>query len=520
MSVELIRDILNYERIIAEGSSQTMVDGDIVIDEMNPDIDRILNVDGDAIISDTVVLEDKVLVEGKMRFTILYSSKGETVTLKKQETVSNFKQYVQAPMAVPNMSCKVIPVIEQIEYDTVAENKIKVNAIISLKTVVYQKSEAETVVDMKANELQALKDNMKVCEYVTQNNSKVIVKGKLELPQDKGEFADVVKLAAHVHKKDLVVQDGKLVVNACVLTRVLFTTNNGQTMSQDVDTAFTDEIMIDNLKPNMKCNVTFKVDDLNCEVLENELGERRILELQISIDICAKVYNERQVERLVDAYTSTSRFEFARDNINAIGYFNEGVDSQTLKERITIDDELEGIRDLVYVDVNPVITETKIVEDKVVCEGVLRVCAVYKPDREEEDLVSYKEEVPFKSTVSIDGARIDMLDEVEANVEFVSFDKASQREFDIKVVLEVCARLFNKMNIEIIKEIDEIDVEEILKNMPSLVLYTVQPKDTLWKIAKKYSTSIDDIVKLNDIENPEMIMPGMKLIIPKKGFMK
>lgn len=201
MSVELIRDILNYERIIAEGSSQTMVDGDIVIDEMNPDIDRILNVDGDAIISDSVVLEDKVLVEGKMRFTILYSSKGETVTLKKQETVSNFKQYVQAPMAVPNMSCKVIPVIEQIEYDTVAENKIKVNAIISLKTVVYQKSEAETVVDMKANELQSLKDNMKVCEYVTQNNSKVIVKGKLELPQDKGEFADIVKLAAHVHKR-------------------------------------------------------------------------------------------------------------------------------------------------------------------------------------------------------------------------------------------------------------------------------------------------------------------------------
>lgn len=291
-------------------------------------------------------------------------------------------------------------------------------------------------------------------------------------------------------------------------------------MSQDVDTAFTDEMMIENLKPNMKCNVTFKVDDLNCEVLENEAGERRVLELQIGIDICAKVYNERQVERLVDAYTSTSRFEFSRDNINAIGYFNEGIDSQTLKERITIDDELEGIRDLVYVDVNPVITETKIVEDKVVCEGVLRVCAIYKPDREEEDLISYKEEVPFKSTVAIDGARIDMLEEVEANVEFVSFDKASQREFDIKVVLEVCARLFNKMTIEIIKEIDEIDVEEILKNMPSLVLYTVQPKDTLWKIAKKYSTSIDDIVKLNDIDNPDMIMPGTKLIIPKKGFMK
>jgi nucleoid-associated protein YgaU len=31
---------------------------------------------------------------------------------------------------------------------------------------------------------------------------------------------------------------------------------------------------------------------------------------------------------------------------------------------------------------------------------------------------------------------------------------------------------------------------------------------------------MDDIIKINDLDNPDLIMPGMKLLIPKKGFMK
>ncbi|WDC85007.1 DUF3794 domain-containing protein [Caloramator sp. mosi_1] len=198
-----------------------MVSGDIVIDEMNPEIDKILSVDGEVTLMEATVLEDKVLVDGRMSFKILYASKGESSQVKIQKADTNFKHYVQAPMAVPNMTCKVMPSIETLEYEMVSDKKLKVNAVVTLKTVVYQKCEIETIVDIKGQELQTQKDTMKVCEFVSEDTSKVIVKGNLELPQDKGEFGNILKLSAHVHKKDLLIQDGKLVVNACVLSRVL-----------------------------------------------------------------------------------------------------------------------------------------------------------------------------------------------------------------------------------------------------------------------------------------------------------
>ena len=46
----------------------------------------------------------------------------------------------------------------------------------------------------------------------------------------------------------------------------------------------------------------------------------------------------------------------------------------------------------------------------------------------------------------------------------------------------------------------------------------VQPGDTLWKIAKKYCTTIDEIVRVNNIENPDLIYPNEKLIIPGRAL--
>ena len=52
--------------------------------------------------------------------------------------------------------------------------------------------------------------------------------------------------------------------------------------------------------------------------------------------------------------------------------------------------------------------------------------------------------------------------------------------------------------------------------MACAVIYMVQPGDTLWKIAKRYRTTVEDILAINEIENPDLIYPGQKLLIIKQ----
>jgi len=47
------------------------------------------------------------------------------------------------------------------------------------------------------------------------------------------------------------------------------------------------------------------------------------------------------------------------------------------------------------------------------------------------------------------------------------------------------------------------------------ITYIVQPGDTLSGIALKYNTTVDAIQKANNIQNPNLISVGQKLVVPR-----
>jgi len=51
--------------------------------------------------------------------------------------------------------------------------------------------------------------------------------------------------------------------------------------------------------------------------------------------------------------------------------------------------------------------------------------------------------------------------------------------------------------------------------MPAGTTYEVQPGDTLSSIAARYDVTVEDLVKANDIVDPNLIKVGQKLVIPK-----
>ena len=68
-------------------------------------------------------------------------------------------------------------------------------------------------------------------------------------------------------------------------------------------------------------------------------------------------------------------------------------------------------------------------------------------------------------------------------------------------------------NLEIIEEINESEIED--EQDYSIIIYIVKKGDTLWDIAKRFRSTVDDIVRVNGLENPNKINVGEKLYIPK-----
>ena len=52
------------------------------------------------------------------------------------------------------------------------------------------------------------------------------------------------------------------------------------------------------------------------------------------------------------------------------------------------------------------------------------------------------------------------------------------------------------------------------RNIGDPLIYTINPGDTLFSISKQFGVSLDDLVALNNIENPDNIRAGDELFIP------
>jgi LysM repeat protein len=68
----------------------------------------------------------------------------------------------------------------------------------------------------------------------------------------------------------------------------------------------------------------------------------------------------------------------------------------------------------------------------------------------------------------------------------------------------------------LVKNISFLESPQDNINLPGIVLYVSRDGDTIWKIAKKYRTTIDDILNINELEYGKEIKPGTKLLIVAK----
>ena len=74
----------------------------------------------------------------------------------------------------------------------------------------------------------------------------------------------------------------------------------------------------------------------------------------------------------------------------------------------------------------------------------------------------------------------------------------------------------NTFNTEDINIIDDVNIsDDTVCNPYSMTIYFVKPGDTLWNIAKRYNSTVEDIVRLNELEDENKIYPRQQLFIPK-----
>ena len=163
--------------------------------------------------------------------------------------------------------------------------------------------------------------------------------------------------------------------------------------------------------------------------------------------------------------------------------------------------------------------EVKVLEDKVVVEGAVTTDILYVAQSDALPLGSFRTVVPFRQVIETKGAKPNMRVSVDALIDQATFNMLSGRETEVRFTLTFNTRVIEEEAACIISDITFAEYDpQLLNSMASLTVYIVQNGDTLWSIAKRYHTPLDELLAVNDIEQAAKLMPGQKLLLLKRGM--
>ncbi|WP_373897921.1 SPOCS domain-containing protein [Haloimpatiens sp. FM7315] len=517
--MELIRENIEYEQLLGENTADTIIRQEFIIPDTHPDVEEILMIEAKPRLTSKEVMQNKIYIEGQVNYNVLYLAKGEKESEVFNVTYNGtFSNAIEINGAEREMISDIESYVEHMECSIYNERKISIEGIIKLKASVYKNYAFDIVKDLKeSNKIEMLKNPTSIDKILSIIPGEIIGKCHMQIPVEESQISEIMKHNVNISKEEVKVYDNKIKLEAMAHVEILYKSKDSRDLRYlENDILLSNEIENEILRADMKNYTDFKLDAFQLDLREDDLGEKRIIDIEVLVKTNTKLMIKEEINMIEDAYSPQNVLDIQRKNY-PLNVIHGQITTQVLvKGEISLDSNMPKSKKIITSSGNVCITDKKLVEDKVVIEGILDVKVLYKSEDKDKYVYSVQDEIPFTCSVEMPGTKIDMncvakakLENIEANVE--------PGDIAIKALVNVYVRVSYITNKDFIISLD-LKEDEIQKKKASITIYVVQNGDTLWKIAKKYNSKLEDLAKINNIEDMNTIKVGDKLIIPGRAI--
>ncbi|NLP45615.1 MAG: DUF3794 domain-containing protein [Epulopiscium sp.] len=520
MSLELIKDKIVLDHRIGQESVQIILEDDVIVPDIKPDISKILQVEGKIDLDPLEITADRVGCTGKMQLQILYAAQGADKPVHNMMTVFEIEDFIHVEGAQKDMTGEVQWEIEHLDYRLLNERKIHIQVVIQLTTTVLQKVDSEVLVDVKGlQDIQIQKDPLPISRIIHNNQENFIIKDELSIPAGKPNVQEILRFHPTIINKDIKIIEDRIVLKGDLHLCILYTGYHDEVPVHfiEYEIPFNGILECPGVTEDMYYQLDLDILEKYIQVKPDLDGEERVLDIEVVVGTKAKVRATETIQVIDDVYCPGKKVNIKREPMEYQKIICKNKTQSVLKESISLPSSIPQVKEVYYATGIPKVEDIQLVEDKVVIEGVVFIKFFYATDDSEYFIAAYEETIPFRQVLETKGTNLNMQATITASLEYISCTILSPEEVEVRISLLFDALVCEEKKFHpiITIEVKDIDPEDLTK-IPSMIIYVVQKGDTLWKIAKKYNTTVDELALLNDIEDVDVIYPGQKLLILKK----
>lgn len=506
MVLDTLNENLCVNKLISTKRDIRMIEGDVIVPDSKPDILNTICTSGVVCVYKKEVLEEKIRLDGNINTYIMYLADDAQDKVRGINTNLDFSEIIPVTNAKEGMEAVVQTKLKSIESKVINGRKVGIKATLEVDIKIYDKEEIAIVNHISnAEEIQILKEDLCVNSLVGLGENKIYAKDNISIDSI-DNLAEILKTNISIVDKDIKISYNKILAKAEASINILYLTEDNRMNSICAKIPIVGFIDIPNVTEGNLCDLDYEMKNI---IIKPNATEEHSIYIELEMEVSAVVYEEKQINLIQDLYSPCENLEFNRKRITTVTGKQTRNEIKQVREKI----ELEGIENktIVDVEVNPIIEKQENANNRIIYTGTIEMKFILSNQELQTEMRNTK--VPFEYI--IDGVEGTENVNTKLDIEVVNQD------FIVQDGGMVSSNIDLKMNTDMYKNtnlnvIDEIQISgEREEQDYNLILYMVKKGDTLWKIAKKYNSTIDDIVRTNGIEDENKIQVGQKLFIPR-----
>ena len=521
--MELIRKSIHMNRLKNPVRGEITLDDDFIVPDTKSDINAVITSEGEVAIDYVAVSDGRVNVRGRLLFKILYLCNDGDRRLHNMTGELSFDENMLMKDVGEGDNVNVKWDIEDLTISIINTRKISAKAVVSLEAMaenVYDIGLIADVANSEEEHIDYIKKDIEVSQIAVSKRDVIRVKTELDIPSNRGNIQSVLWSTVRVKNTMVRLMDRKLIISGEISVVVLYESEENA-MVQWMETAvpFSEGIDME-CSEDMIPDIDINVSMANLVPKPDMDGEQRIIDLDLSIELGIKIYREENISFISDMYSTSSELvpESKRITYNSIKFKN--ISKAKVSDRLKLDNTSGNVMQVFGSDGTVKVDEVKVSEtdgNNLVIEGVVYVNIMYISSDDSRPVCVARQIIPFTHEALVNDVSSESFIFIRPSLEQLTTVMVGNNEIEAKAVVVLDILAMNSMDVEVIEDVREqpFDIEKI-KSIPCMVGYMVKKDDSLWKIAKKYYTTVDNIKKVNELTGND-IKEGEMLLVVKES---
>mgnify|MGYP004503659369 CR=1 FL=1 len=536
MEINITKEALNVKKVVCEKKEIINIQGDMIVPDSKPDILNTISTSGNVCIYKKEVMEGKIKLDGNILAYIMYladitgdavlstateSSTGENNRNDTMDNTTNnnirvnnirglntnldFSETFNIPELENEMNVDINPIIKLIECKVINGRKIGIKVTLEIEMKVYSKEIIEVVTDLNDENIQVLGKNIKVNSLLGEGTTKASIKENISIPNT-DNLAEILSAQICLVDKDIKISYNKILAKSDVEIKMVYLTEEGQICMMQSKVPLVGFIDVPNIKEENICETTYVTK--NIIIKPNSIEEHSVY-VEMEVEISCMTYEEKEIRIIQDMYRPGQKMNFDTTMVNTMTNKQCKKNICSIREKVNIPEMENG--KIVDVTINPIINKENKINGKIIFEGEIELNFIYT-DNSTVGINTKKLTIPFEQTVN----DIDTTNncKAETTVEVNTQEFLNQTGVvSSNVDLNFETNTYKSLAIPVISDITMEEAENAEDY--SVIIYIVRSGDTLWKIAKRFGSTVDDIARVNGMKNLDKINVGEKIYIPK-----